>query len=295
MSAHTKHVKLTIDGRNYELQVFRQVLHPPEAPRLIVVALQPNKQACALLRICIEAVKRYTPLPHELWIIDNHSPQAFTEWLLDEMDINIVLNRTEPIPPNINTGWRFWRKSTQQERGSYANAIGLEIGRRLIDQETQYLMTMHMDTMPCHPDWLAYLQSKLSRRIKAAGVRMDHARTAQGVLHVLGYLVDFQCFKRLNLDFLPQLPKYDVGDRVSIELRKAGYEVFACRNTLWQPDLIEALPQPFRGLPVDRSLDEDGNVIFLHLGRGVRKASGDFVKGASPLEWVQFAEDYLLA
>ena len=87
-------------------------------------------------------------------------------------------------------------------------------------------MTLHMDTMPCRTGWLSFLQSELGDGIGAAGVRMDRARTPEGVLHVLGCLVDFQLFRRLKLDFLPQLPQYDVGDRVTRALREAGYGVF---------------------------------------------------------------------
>jgi hypothetical protein len=48
-------------------------------------------------------------------------------------------------------------------------------------------------------------------------------------------------------------------------------------------------------LPVDRALDDDGNVIFLHLGRGVRKSALRSSKGVTVEEWIDFADTYLLA
>jgi hypothetical protein len=111
--------------------------------------------------------------------------------------------------------------------------------------------------------------------------------------------VNFQLFRQLNLDFLPELPKYDVGDRVTVSLRDAGYDVVACPNTLWEPELVETIPSssPLRHLQVDRSFDDDGNVIFLHLGRGVRKSTGNYddPKKTTPEVWIAFAEEHLLS
>jgi len=295
-------VKLLVDGQIYNVQVLRCITQPKQAPRLIIVAYQSNELARDVLRVCIQAIQRYTPEPHELWVVDNDSPTENLNWLLQWPDINVVLNRTEPLPSEQREvlprliGYLKGRWN-QQSWASYANAIALELAVRLIDPQSQYLMSLHMDTMPCQAGWLSFLQSKLGNGIAAAGVRMDRARTPEGVLHVLGYLVDFQLFAELDLNFLPQLPKYDVGDQVTVALREAGYDVFACPNTLWEPKLIEKIPAscPLHHLHVDRSFDDNGNVIFLHLGRGVKKSSLGHRTGITAEKWVKFAEKYLLA
>lgn len=288
--------KFSIDGRSYNVIIRRKVIKSVDAPRLTIVAYQPNEQAQNVLRVCIQAIQRYTPEPHELLVVDNNSPWSNVKWLLRWPGLNVVLNRTEPVPrEHRGIRARLKGKPNQQNRGSYANAVALELAVRLIKPQSHYLMALHMDTMPCRTGWLSFLQSKLCDGIGAAGVRMDRVRTPEGVLHVLGYLVDFQLFRRLNLDFLPQLPQHDVGDRVTTALRAAGYDVFACPNTLWEPQLVETIPlsSPLRHLHVDRSFDDEGNVIFLHLGRGVRKSSGDHKTGTTPEEWDRFAEEHL--
>lgn len=290
-------LEIPIDGRDYLVEVDRRVVLPVEAPRIIVVSHQPNRTAIELLRVCIEAVQYFTPEPHELWIVDNNSPRESLHWLNKRLDINLVQNRTEPLPPEARRADREHIQSTsQQDWGSYANAVALELGTRLIDPGSHYLMSMHMDALPCRVGWLSFLKSKLTNGVGAAGVRLDKTRTAEGVLHVLGYMVDFRIFRDLKLDFFPELPELDVGDRVTIRLRQAGHDVFACPNTIWDARLAETIPlsSPLRDLQVDRSFDDDGNLIFLHLGRGIRKSGGEHKRGPSPEEWIKIAREYLM-
>jgi hypothetical protein len=288
-------VTTPVDGREYRIEVYRRNTLPREAPRLIIVAYQSNSLAAELLRVCLDCIARYTAEPHEVWVVDNNSPREHTDWLIDRTDVNVALNRTEPLPREMQC--QELTDRGQMNWGSYANAIGLELGTRLITPGSHYVMTMHMDTAPCRAGWLSYLRSKIHGTVGAAGVRMDKTRTSEGVLHVLGYMVDFRLFQQLGLDFFPELPGLDVGDRVTVELRNAGYDVFACPNTVWEPQLAERIPEssPLRLFHADRSFDDEGNVIFLHLGRGLRRSIGEHRKGPFAEDWIRLAHDFLLA
>jgi len=286
-----------VDGLEYFLHVRRPVRLSPDAPRLIVVANQQNRTASGLLRVCIEAIRQFTPEPHEVWVVDNNSPVEKLGWLIEQPDVNAIFSRTEPIPPQARRAQTSpVRENAQEDRGSYANAVGLELGIRTIDPASRHIMALHMDTLPCKGGWLSFLISKLSGSVAAAGVRLDRTRIPEGVLHVLGFVVDFQLFVRLGLDFFPRPPLLDVGDRITTEFRSAGYEVFSCRNTMWEPQLSDRLrpDSPLRRLPVDRAFDDDGRAIFLHLGRGVRKATGKHIKGLSAQDWIRFADREIL-
>jgi len=290
-------MELVIDGRAYDVEVTQKVSLPPAAHRLAVISRQHNQAAMNLVRVCIDAVRHFTTEPHELWVIDNNSPRANIQWLSEQPGINIALNRTDPLPEEArNNDQVADDPDSQLTWDSYANAIGLEIAAKLIDPQSNFLMSMHMDTMPCRAGWLSYLISKINDKVRAAGVRMDRTRTPEGVLHVLGYVVDFQLFKKLQLDYLPDLPQLDVGDKVTVRLREEGYEVFACPNTLWDPALAEKIPasSPLKDFRVDRAFDDEGNVIFLHLGRGVRKSIGVHIRGTLADEWVKIAYEHLL-
>jgi hypothetical protein len=287
---------LTIDGRDYDLLVNRKVRRPFEAARIVVVAVQPTSTAMEILRLCIRSIQCFTPEPHELWVIDNNSPTANVQWLSESENINVVLNRTEPLPAEATAQeTRTTEPESQSSWGSYANAIGMEIAVRLIDSQSRCLVSLHMDSMPCRAGWLSFLRSKMNNGVAAAGVRMDRTRNPEGVLHVLGLAVDFQQFRRLGLDFFPDLPSADVGDRITAELREAGFRVFGCENTIWNESLVGQIhpDSRMRNLPADRSFDDAGNVIFLHLGRGVRRSSGTDLKGRGVKEWIDFAKDHL--
>lgn len=261
---------LTLGNRTYRVEVHQKIHRPPEAPRLVIVAYQPNAAAQALLQVGLRAFQAFTPEPHELWVVDNCSPEERLPWLRAWPGVNVIFNRTEPVPNEAPLG------ATQAEHGSYANAAALELAVRLIDPDSHWLMSLHMDTAPTRPGWLASLRAQLNGRVRAAGVRLDRVRVPEGTLHVLGCLVDFQLFRRLGLSYWPDLPRLDVGDAVSQGLRAAGYDLYACRNTLWDPGLTKLLPtgSPLRDLAVDRAFDEQGRLMFVHLGRGIRQAEG---------------------
>ncbi len=286
---------LVIDGRNYDVQVRRRVSLPLDAPRLIIVSRQVNAASQNIVKTCVRSIEHFTPEPHELWVVDNNSPIEKVNWLLDEPSINVAFNRTEPRPSQPAADKDPVDSGNQMDWGSYANAIALEIGARLVDPGTAYFMTLHMDTMATRSGWLTYLRSKIKGKTRSAGFRFDKTRIPEGVLHVLGYIVDFQLFQRLKLDFLPDLPGLDVGDKVTVELRKAGYDVFACPNTLWEPEVASKITSDdlLGSFAVDRALDDDSNVIFLHLGRGVRKSIGDHQRGTLVAEWSRVAEELI--
>ncbi|MBS1188461.1 MAG: Methyltransferase type 11 [Rhodocyclaceae bacterium] len=277
---------VTVGGHTYEVWVKDWLPSPPEVPRLVVVSYLPDRRTADLLRICLRSIKKNTASPYELWVVDNNSPPENVAWLLNEGGVRIAFSRTSPVVA-----------------GSYANAVALEIGAALIDPATHYLMTLHQDTAAVEPTWLSYLLSKLDEKTRAAGVRLDTTRVPEGILHVLGYVIDFQLFRQLGLDFFPELPAYDVGDRAIVGLRRAGYNIFATPNTLCSPKLAEQLlpESPLRHLAADRSFDDHGRVIFLHLGRGVIKSSRSREIPGSGAEtgddpcapWLRFAQQHL--
>jgi len=285
--------RIALDGREYWVKTRRDVIAPLKAPRLVVAGFQPNAAAADILRVCIDSIQRFTPQPHELWIVDNASPAKYSRWLDNAPGINVIQNLTPPRPP------RRWRDRLLRRpppyAGSYANAIALEIAARVIDPQSRYMMALHMDTMFCHPQWLDYLMSKMTENVRAVGMRLDTTRVR--TIHVLALLFDFTLWRPLNLTFMHDMPRYDVGDAISIALERAGYALWACANTYGDPRVLERLPtnSPYRALAVDRALDDEGNVIFMHLGRGIGKSKGAHLPGKTSAQaWLDFGQKLTL-
>jgi SAM-dependent methyltransferase len=274
--------KITIEGNQYNVYIKREKPKNNASTKLIVVSYLPNKSTRKILEICLKSIQEYTPEDHEVWVVDNNSPETSVNWLYKSSGINVIFNRSRYI-----------------QIPSYDNGIGLELVSHIINNKTKYIMTLHQDTMACKNGWLSTMLSKMNNKIKAVGVRMDKGRVPEGTLHILGCLIDFQLLKKLKLSFLPTLPDYDAGDLAILGIRKAGFDIFAFPNTLHDPSLIRLIPDnsPLKRFNVDRSFDEYNQIFFLHLGRGVVKSEkkGNFAGKTLPKAWIKFGEKYILS
>jgi len=284
---------INVDGREYVLHIEQKVNKPLDLPKIIIPAYQPNETAKKILEACIQSIQSNTcPEEYELWVVDNCSPAPFVSWLMDWPEINVISSRTRPLPQEQRkffSRFAFWR--TQKDWGSYANAVGLEIFTSVIDPETQFILTLHMDTMTCRSGWLESLRGMIDPKNRASGVCMEHVRSPEGVLHILGCLIDYQAMKKNGVDFFPDLPGVDVGDNVTIKFRQAGLSVKSLENTYENPELIAKIPEdsPYKNIGVMRTFDSKGNIVFMHLGRGIRKSDKTYVgESAATEEWLAF-------
>ncbi len=294
--------QVTVDGKAYPVRVEQRVFEPPSSPRIVVVVYQPNALASEMVRVFLGSIRRFTPEPHELWIVDNHSPKDHSRWLLDQPGINVILNDAEPLPPGghaVRTRrlFPFRFVPSQVQSASYANGLGLELATQIIHPETQILCTFHSDVLVCKKGWLTFLRSKLNDRVRGASTFHD-LKWSQA-MHVAGLLFDFTLFRSMKMTFLPSLADhYDVGDLITKRLKEAGYGIYVCRNTLNHPETAQwvASNHPFYGLTCPRSFDEEQDVIYLHMGRGTTKLLGLYRRTGRiyPEEWIRFAQEELL-
>jgi len=273
---------INVDNNYYEVYLKESVFSPGTSPRIVVVSYQPNEKSSELLKLCIESIKKFTDSDYELWIVDNNSPFGNIKWIDDIKDINIAYIRTEP-----------------KGKASYANGLALEIATRLINPDVRYLVCFHEDIAVCRYGWLKYMLSRMNGKIKASGFRMTRARVPEGVLHVCGYIIDFQLFKEMKLSFLPELPQFDVGDKAIYLLKENGFNIFHTPNTFDYPELVKLIPTTMEvhNLNVTRSFNEKNEIIYMHLGRGIPKARGEYKnkEKISSEQWSSYIRSNLLS
>jgi hypothetical protein len=295
-----------VDNVNYDLEIFIRKEYVNNAVPVLVPTYMPNQLATRLTQACVASIKRYTSIPTEVWLIDNGSPKIQLEQFLLDAEINTVLNKTEPIAPrfrNFTAKVNHWLRrgirghALQSQDGSYANAVGLELGVRVIPQDVKYVVTLHSDTLVLDANWLPFFLSKITDKTRISAFRRDPGRV--NAAHIGGLLFDYQLYKELNANFFhnlrqeryPDRPEYDVGDYLSIRFEQAGYDFFVAENTFNTPDLpIKTQKRPIlQDMPCDRCINDQGEIFFAHLGRGATKAFGTYSKGLGPEEWVEIA------
>lgn len=307
---------IIIDGCTYEVEVVKRVHLNETATRIIIPTFIMNETAKDMVRVCVESIQKFTVEDVEIWLVDNNSAQSYVNWLKQfNPKINLVLNRTEPInpfrkPPGITHKLRNMLKSNQHypqmQDGSYANAIGLELGCHCIPPSTQTIFTMHYDTLVTKRGWLRYMKSRLTEKVRAVAFRSDKIRIQ--ALHVAGLLLDFTLFEPLQMSFLPNmrrerhpdLPEYDVGDGLTLQLRANSFDTFAIANTFNNPQFSRWIPahHPLSQMLVcDVCFNDDREVIYMHLGRGTEKSTKKHKQTSGkvyPEQWIAFAEENLL-
>ncbi|MBA7489536.1 hypothetical protein ES702_00070 [subsurface metagenome] len=253
--------------------------------------VQPCHNIIELTDLSVKCIKKYTEHSYVVWLVDNFSNRKTRNFISQLKDVNIIFNHTK-----IGTFFRPWHKIPYG--GSLANAIALELAAKVVN--CKYMFVMHNDCVPCKKGWLSYLKSKLNDEVKIAGARQDPTRVK--ALHQSGFIFVFELYKKLNLSFMHNMPIYDVGDQITLGLLKNGYKYFVCKNTFNNPETIELLnseevyPDFLRKYVFDKCFNDDGELIYLHLGRGTLKHRDDFLKEKRlpTKDWIYFINKYFL-
>jgi hypothetical protein len=286
MSRPSVELDVGIDGRTYRTSVMRASRAGPAETALVIA----SHNARELTRVALESIRAYAVGDHEIWVVDNASDDGTVDLLTRQEDVNVILNRTPAW--TSRSPLRRWK--LRRGNASYSNAIALELAARHV--RSRYMFVMHNDVLVCDPNWLPFTLSRIDDQVR--GVAMSTDRTRVHAMHASGFLFDFSLFGPLRMSFLPDLPAYDVGDGITLALRRAGFATYSCANTFDRPETIERIPpsDPLRAMYCDRAFDDRGHVIFAHLGRGTVKTAGEYTRSGKtyPPEWVRYAETVLL-
>lgn len=240
----------------------------------------PSYHTKNLTSLCIRSFEKYKgSFNFRYIVVENSDDTSYKEHVLSLAD-------------NIQ-----WVQNPTQLTHSAANAIAIEVALPYVQSE--YVFICHNDVVACHKDWLDYLVRSIKETESvAASYVIDNARI--NALHSSGILVKTDIVQAVSVFPVYENGKQilDVTDSITQYCRDNNLQYFYCRNTHNNEKYEQLCSEPYRSLPyIDRALDSDNNVIFLHLGRGHEKAQGTYAKANRLMldDWFKFVEKHVLA
>ena len=237
----------------------------PNAVAILIVA----HGHYGLTRLALDAIAALTPEPHETWVIDNASPPGPAAAVFQDRSVNLLVNHTAP-----------WLDSRPVD-GSRANGTALELAASVMrGRAPRWWFVMHNDATPMRRGWISYLLGKTSERVRGVGMYATRA----DVMHQSGFLIDASVVE--TGDFLPNMPQWDAGDRVS--LRLGADRVTMCPNALTEPARRETVSVTFRG--GDLAFDDEGRLLYAHLGGGTIGATS---RQVTEREWIDASRAWI--
>jgi len=292
--------KINLDNRTYEVDIYSNDHETSNENTInfVIPIYSSNEVQAKISELCIKSIIKFTKQNYKFWLVDNGSPNELWKWALKYEKTTLIRNNTKIKPRFINRKKARGTYFRRAKNGfSYENAIALELGVALIDNNSKYLMTLQNDTCATSQDWLDESLLKISQGFSIAAFRKENSKTKELVAHSLGSLINFDHFKKIKPSFFPNLPHYDCGDEVTLKMYSNNKKVHFVRNTYNDSSLIEKVPKKYRFLNVDRAVNKNNDVIFMHLGRGSLREDLHYVgwnNWTSAEDWINFIESEIL-
>lgn len=229
----------------------------------------------------LASFRKFNDVPTNYVVVDNFSDQWVLDDLVREAGSFATIVSNYGTPQSIKLG--HW--------DSLLNAIGVDIGSRFV--WTDFGFVCHNDVLACRRGWLRHLEERMEGNVRGAAFLRDNGRI--NAMHVSGYLYDARLYDRSVADWYPVSGGWDVGDHYTQFLRDGGHDYHVCPCThndsslATQSDPTLAWQSQIRA---DRCLDESGNVLYMHMGRGSRKSIGEYSQPGKTThdEWVEFGK-----
>ena len=247
--------------------------------------IMPVKGGSELARLAVGSLfQQETRLKLHVILIAPETGFAGFEWAMSHP--NITMARL------LNYDARYgYERETARESASLGMELGIQIAR------SQLAMTVHSDTLALKHDCLSYLKGKLSEDTIVAGFFQEFLPGRLGAIHCCGMMFARTLFLQHGVSLSPK-DELDTGNQYTLFARSQGKGVFVCPNTHASPELADRihLRQPaLAELDADMAVDDEGDVCFLHLGRGTPRVMGMWKprpgkRQTSLAQWVTFAE-----
>ena len=227
----------------------------------------------------LHSFRKFNDVPTNYVVVDNFSEQWVLDDLVREAGSFATIVSNYGVPMTIKLG--HW--------DSLLNAVGVDIGSRLV--QTDFGFVCHNDVIACRRGWLRHLEQKMTDRCRGAAFLRDNGRIQ--AMHVSGYMYDASLYAQDVADWYPVKGGWDVGDHYTHFLRERGLDYHVCDCTHNTPTLeVKSDPTTAWGRPLkaDWCLDDEGNAIYAHMGRGSAKSIGTYTQPGKTTheDWISF-------
>lgn len=180
---------------------------------------------------------------------------------------------------------------------SYAHGDGLEAAKPYMSDDASYVFTCHSDTCVTSFSFFDTLKSCIDEDVFLAGVCEDKHPERIKALHCSGLLAKSNLYKNVSLK--ANLPKIDTADLLTVYCRENNLKTRLFKNTYNDENLVDLCNLPFKEMDkncgVDRCLDDNNNVMFIHQGRGTTKYSNSYFAPNKIMtkDWLEFCDKFL--
>lgn len=242
-----------------------------------VTVIIPSFKSEILTYICVSSFEKFKPYNVEVYyvVVENSEQDDYKE--------NI-----EKISPNVK-----WLNNHTELKGSHANAEALVIGLDKVQTKLSFLC--HCDTCVTGQLFFEEMFKKIEGGYRMVGTGLDNTRIK--ACHISGVLVETDIAKSVEM-----FPIYvngqmimDVGDDITKYCRDNDIKNCCFQNTFNSFDENKLADHRYKGFRVNRSVNENGDVLFMHLGRGIPKSQGTYKKEGKVYfeDWVKFCNEVI--
>ena len=184
--------------------------------------------------------------------------------------------------------------------GSWAHGRALNLG--IENTKDDWVFICDSDTLVVSSKFFDELFLKVNQGYDLIGVSYDPNPNRIGAVHPSGLLVKTSIASKVNMIPVPE-KNWDTANEITAYVRENNLKHYVFRNTWNDESLVDLIDYPYNEWGsdgIDRCLDSENNIMFLHLGRGTAKSGNLHWKDHRLFDakvgydrWISFCEDML--
>jgi hypothetical protein len=213
---------------------------------------------------CVKSYLYFCPdnIKLNLIVVENSNDQTYKKDVL-ELGNNII-----------------WINNNTDYRGANANANGVEVGMKYVGEE--YVFLSHNDVCITSSMFYNCMAKKIEEGNRLIGTCYDVHPLRHHSIIILGCMVDPKIVRAVDLypENRPDgTPHFECGDRIHIYCKDNNIKHVCLKNTHNNKEILTNMQELYRSIPYTlRTIDDEGNVIFMHFSRGTPKTNNQYIK-----------------